>query len=139
MHSIIIGTYQGKLSPGYIQDSTLCHINDLAAEDEDERVFEIDGNFNEPGFIKIRAKSRFRHATIYYVWIAFDLEHNNVEDEARYWAIIAPVKVEQERSVHAVTYQQSYGFARYEDNIRYPSLRTLYAIINAQMWRCKYN
>lgn len=134
LHSLTFGTYQVKLSPGYIQDSTLRQLRDLAAEDEYERVFEIDRNLNEPGFIRIKATSRFRNATIYYVWIAFNEEYDTNSEEDPILGYYCTCKTGA-RTLgtcgHVTAIIWFLGFARYED-VKYPSLRTLQTIINAR-------
>lgn len=72
LRSLTFGTYQVHLSPSYIQDTLLRA--DLEDEHEDS-VMEIDQNINEAGFIRVIVYSRFRNATCYQLWIAFDEEY----------------------------------------------------------------
>jgi len=66
------GTYQLRLAPSYIQDSLLRAPIEI---EEGDQLMEIDLNTAEPGFIRLRVFSRFRNATRYQTWIAFNEEN----------------------------------------------------------------
>ena len=62
LRDLTIGTYQVNLARSYVQDKIL--------HDEDEE-FQLNENINDPGFIRIRVKSRFRNSTKHQVFITY--------------------------------------------------------------------
>jgi len=68
--NLTYGIYQLKLSPSYIQDTIL-----RVQPERNEEDLNIDLDTNEPGFIRITLFSRFRNAIRHQLWIAFDEEY----------------------------------------------------------------
>lgn len=143
LHELTYGTYQVGLSPSYIQDSSLRaeQENEEEEEDEgDEKIFEIDRNTNEPGFMRIRISSRFRNAVKHQVWIAFNEEYNQDQDVANegepIFGYFCTCKVGARTlgtCAHVVSILWYLGFARHENDVKYPSLKFLRSVQNARM------
>lgn len=139
LHKLTYGTYQIRLSPSYIQDSSLrAQIED--EEEEEDHIFEIDQNSNEPGFIRIRISSRFRNAIKHQVWITFNEEYNQEEDTTNrenailgyYCTCKAGVRTFG-TCAHITAILWYMGYARYEANVHYPSLQILRSVQDARM------
>ncbi|XP_058806543.1 uncharacterized protein LOC131672967 [Phymastichus coffea] len=137
LQALTFGTYQVYLAPSYMQDSSL-----RAEREDDEQedmTFEIDANTNEPGFIRIRLFSRYRNATRYQLWIAFDEEHNGGEHGEQdpilgYYCTCKAGARTLGTCAHIASIIWYLSYARHhEGNVHYPSLRLLHTVMNAQM------
>lgn len=136
LYELTIGTYQVHLSPSYIQDSTLR----VPIGDEDEEVdqlFEIDQRTDEPGFTRLRISSRYRNATQYNVWIAFNEEYNQDQHEDEpilgYYCTCRSGARTLGTCAHITAIIWYLGYARHEENVSYPSLRVLQTVQGVAM------
>lgn len=135
LRRLTFGTYQVYLSPSYIQD---LHLRaDLIEENEVDNVLEIDERTDEPGFIRVRVFSRFRNALRYQLWISFDEEYvvgNRMNDFPilGYYCTCKAGARTLGTCAHLASVLWYLGFARHEDNVRYPSMRLLQSVLNAR-------
>lgn len=69
---LTVGTYQIKLSPSYVQDK-------IVRDNDDE--FQLDGNINVAGFLRVRINSRFRNATRHQLFISYVGQNADIADD----------------------------------------------------------
>lgn len=139
LRDLTYGTYQVYLAPSYIQDSSLRIDQD--EEEDEERTFELDQNTNEPGFMRIRVLSRFRSATVHQLWIAFNEEYVNDPADPEnpddpilgYYCTCKAGARTLGTCAHVASTLWYLGYARHENNVRYPSLRVLRSVLDARM------
>ncbi|XP_043469676.1 uncharacterized protein LOC122503266 [Leptopilina heterotoma] len=135
LRDLTVGTYQIKLSPSYIQDKL--------ARDNDEE-FQIKMLRNEertptPGFIRVRVFSRFRNAGKYQLWVSYrPIVERDQEIEEDYNPIDGYYCTCKSGSrtigtcAHVARVLCYLGHARYIENVRYPSLRLVQTVEDAQ-------
>ncbi|KYM99340.1 hypothetical protein ALC62_09925 [Cyphomyrmex costatus] len=110
--------------PSYKQDNVL---------EDREAQFQLD-QLNEPGFIRVRIYSRYRNAIRHQLWIAF-IEINDEESEPD--PILGSYCTFQSRArtlgtcSHVAAVLWFLGYARYQENVKYPPTGLLNAILNA--------
>ena len=129
LRRLTLGPYQIELAPSYVQDKF---------EHESSDVFELDLNRDIPGFIRIRIYSRFRNATRYQLWICFraDLEENDrMDDEGEvilgYYCTCKAGARTLGCCAHVASIVWYLGWARHQQNVKYPSAVLLRYILDA--------
>lgn len=118
------------MAPSYVQDKF---------EHESSDVFELDVNRHVPGFLRIQIYSRFRNATRYQLWICFrvDIENDQMEDEGEDQVILGYYCTCKAGArtigccAHVASILWFLGWARHQQNIRYPSTVLLRYILDA--------
>lgn len=123
LRSITLGIYQIKLAPSYIQQKL---------QRDEMEILELDVLFKEPGFIRLRIYSRFRRATRYYIWISYNIENNDDDPPIiRYYCTCKSGTRTLGTCVHIANVLWFLGYAKYENNIKYPSTTLLDNILDA--------
>lgn len=123
LRNITLGTYQIKLASSYIQQKL--------QRDETE-ILELDIHFNEPGFIRLRIYSRFRRATRYYLWISYNIINNNDDSPISGYNCTCKSGARTLGTCrHVASVLWYLGYARYENNIKYPPTMLLDNILDA--------
>ncbi|KMQ87059.1 hypothetical protein RF55_13772 [Lasius niger] len=124
-----------------MQDTSLRAGQEDEEEGEEERVLELDQNTNGPGFIRIRVSSRFRNAVQHQLWIAFNEEYycNNFDVDNRedpiigYYCTCKTGARTLGTCTHVASILWYMGYARHEQNVRYPSLNVLRSVCDVTM------
>ncbi|XP_058810265.1 uncharacterized protein LOC131675349 isoform X2 [Phymastichus coffea] len=118
LRDLTIGTYQVNLSPSYVQDKVV--------RDNDEE-FQLNQNINEPGFLRIRLYSRFRNATRHQIFISYAVQDVDNEDRQNdedtildYYCICQSGARTLGTCAHVASVLWYLGYARHQENIRYP-------------------
>jgi len=127
LRDFTFGTYQIKLAPGYVQDRT--------ARDREMR-FEV--IMHEPGLLRAKVYSRHTNATKYQLWIQFQDEG---ADDALPRPIGEPITgwycrcKQGARTLgccaHIASIIWYLGYARHQQNVRYPPNNLLHQIQDA--------
>lgn len=121
LRDLTVGVYQVSLAPSYIQDKVVR---------ENDEEFQLDEHVTEPGFLRVRVYSRFRNATKYQTFIAYnnidDDEADNADHADAYEHIIGYycTCLSGARTLgtcaHVASILWYLGYARHQNNIRYP-------------------
>lgn len=124
LRQFTIGSFQIRLAPSYIQDN---------AQAEREAQFQVD-LLHEPGFIRVRMYSRFRNATRHQLWISYieNGEREALEDhplQGHYCTCQSGARTIG-ACCHVTSVIWYLSYARYENNISYPSERLLDRVMN---------
>lgn len=136
LRDLTVGVYQVNLAPGYIQDK-------LQREEQEELQLEVLRHVQmipEPGLIRVRVFSRFRNATKHQLWIAYvpieDMEHdaqdeNNPDPIQGYYCTCQSGARTLGSCAHVASVLWYLGYARHENNVRYPSTSLHNVIMDA--------
>ena len=123
------GVFQVQLAASYIQDNS--------AEDR-QAEFQVDEE-REPGFMRMRFHSRYRNAMRHQLWIAFIeadengvLQEQNEEPIQGYYCTCKSGARTLGTCVHVAAIIWYLAYARYQENLRYPPMNLLNAIIDVQ-------
>lgn len=118
LRNLTVGTYQLKLSSSYIQDKLV--------RDNDEQI-QLDIHINEPGFLRVRVYSRFRNATKHQLFIAYRVDDVNTQNYDEnddvildYYCTCKSGARTLGTCAHVASVLWYLGYARYQQNIRYP-------------------
>lgn len=121
LKDLTVGVYQINLAPAYIQDK-------LLRENEDE--LHLDEHNIEPGFLRIRVFSRFRNATRYQLFIAYNVPDDNNSDDndnddenliEGYYCQCPAGSRTLGACAHVASILWFLGYARHHQNIKYPT------------------
>ncbi|XP_043480300.1 uncharacterized protein LOC122509998 [Leptopilina heterotoma] len=139
LKDLTTGTYQLHLAPSYVQD-TILRAEEEDENDDIEQAIEIDNTQIEEGFIRLRIYSRFTNAKRHQIWIVFNTEYNPENDQDQdnnpilgYYCICKVGARTLGACAHITSILWFLGYARHEDNVRYPSTRLLRTVQNAAM------
>lgn len=128
LRDLTVGVYQVNLAPSYIQDKI---------QRDGQEEFQLDEFIDEPGFIRVRLYSRFRNATKYQLWIAYDSiednEHNNdIHDNIihGYYCTCKTGARSIGSCAHVASVLWYLGYARHEPNVSYPATSLLHNILD---------
>ncbi|XP_066600076.1 uncharacterized protein [Prorops nasuta] len=120
---LTMGIYQINLAPSYIQDKVLR---------DNEEIFEIDEHFNESGFLRVRLYSRFRNAIKHQIFISYELSNRddgnaaeNVKPINGYYCTCQSGARTLGTCAHVASVLWYLGFARHQENIKYPDISLL--------------
>lgn len=121
LRELTVGVYQVRLSPAYIQDKILR---------QNAQEIEFDGRLQEPGFLRARAFSRYSGANRYQIFIAFvdniQEEENNEDDLIlSYYCTCKAGARTLGTCAHVASILWYLGYARFQNNVKYPSTRFL--------------
>ncbi|KYN20618.1 hypothetical protein ALC57_07026, partial [Trachymyrmex cornetzi] len=127
---LTVGIYQINLASSYIQDKLL--------KDNDEE-FQLDQHFNESGFLRIRLYSRFRNATRYQIFISYETDNRDDENAAHnlnepingYYCTCQSGARTLGTCAHVASVLWYLGFARHQENIKYPDMSLLNTVLDA--------
>lgn len=129
LRDLTFGTYQVNLSPSYVQDKVV--------RDNDEE-FQLDENINEPGFLRVRLYSRFRNATRHQTFISYaahdgdNQDYQNEEDPILgYYCTCQSGSRTLGTCAHIASVLWYLGYARHQENIRYPDGSLLNTTLDA--------
>lgn len=125
LKELTVGIYQINLAPAYIQDK-------LAREGAE--ILELDEHNNEPGFLRVRLYSRFRNATRYQLWIAYQSEEdleNDDEPILGYYCTCKSGSRTLGTCAHVASVLWYLSYARHQPNVKYPSTALLENITDA--------
>lgn len=123
-----LGIYQINLSPSYIQDKL---------ERENDEEFQLDEHLNERGFLRVRVFSRFRNATKHQIFIAYNIDGDNINDADAHDQIIGYYCTCQSGArtlgtcAHVTCIVWFLGYARHQNNIKYPDDSLLNTTLNS--------
>lgn len=108
LRDITVGTYQLKLAPSYIQDTTQREGIDL----------QIDLTLEQRSIIRLRIYSRHRNATKYQLWI----QYSNIGDPITgYYCTCKSGARTVGTCSHVASVLWFLGYSRHEPNVKYPS------------------
>lgn len=136
LKDLTVGIYQINLAPSYIQDK-------LQRENQEELQIEMLRDVDampEPGFMRVRIFSRFRNATKYQLWIAYqphDAEnevvdiHGEEEVILGYYCTCKSGTRTLGTCAHVASVLWYVGYAQHQQNIKYPSTRLINVIHDA--------
>lgn len=121
LRDLTFGIFQIKLAPSYVQDNR---------QDIGNILFQFDDRINEPGLLRIRIKSRHRNAVKYQLWIHYNV---NGEDEPiiSYYCTCKSGSRTLGTCSHIASVLWYLGYARHEENVKYPSTHLLLDITDA--------
>ncbi|KYN17586.1 hypothetical protein ALC57_10129 [Trachymyrmex cornetzi] len=130
LKDLTVGIYQINLASSYIQDKLL--------RDNDEE-FQLDQHFNEPGFLRIRLYSRFRNATRHQIFISYETDNRDDENAAHnlnepingYYCTCQSGARTLGTCAHVASVLWYLGFARHQENIKYPDMSLLNTVLDA--------
>ena len=127
LRDLTIGTFQVRLARSYVQDKM---------QRDDTEEFQLDSLLDEPGLIRVRVFSRFRNATKHQIFIAYNiLESDGVDDDTEpilgYYCTCKSGARTLGTCSHVASVLWYLGYARYQDNVRYPSSLLLETILDA--------
>lgn len=118
LRDITVGTYQLKLAPSYIQDTTQREGIDL----------QIDLTLEQRSIIRLRIYSRHRNATKYQLWI----QYSNIGDPITgYYCTCKSGARTIGTCSHVASVLWFLGYSRHEPNVKYPSTMLLQSIQDA--------
>ncbi|CAH1105645.1 unnamed protein product [Psylliodes chrysocephalus] len=119
----LVGPYHLYLGPSYIQDKL---------QREELNVLEIDELREEPNFLRFRIYSRFRNATKYMLWLAYEEPLNQDNPPFFYHYCTCPSGTRTlSTCAHIATILCFFGYARHHNNIKFPQTRLLNCIDDA--------
>ena len=129
LRNLTVETYQINLSSSYIQDKLI--------RDNDEQ-FQLDENINEPGFFRVRLYSRFRNATRHQLFIPYvvddgnqNYEENGIDLIQGYYCTCQSGARTLSTCAHVASVLWYLGYARHQQNIRYPDNSLLNTALDA--------
>lgn len=131
LKDLTVGIYKVNLVRSYIQDKVLR---------ENDEEFQLDEHINEPGFLRIRVYSRFRNATRHQTFISYrniDVEGmNNVNDTdddliSGYYYTYQSGARTVGTCAHVTSILWFLGYARHQENIKYPDTSLLNTTLDA--------
>ncbi|XP_043262240.1 uncharacterized protein LOC122403027 [Colletes gigas] len=127
LRDLTIGTFQVRLARSYVQDKM---------QRDDTEEFQLDSLLDEPGLIRVRVFSRFRNATKHQIFIAYNiLESDGVDDDTEpilgYYCTCKSGARTLGTCSHVASVLWYLGYARYQDNVRYPSSLLLEILLDA--------
>lgn len=128
LRELTAGVYQVKLAPAYIQDKFQREQTDIFSV---EMLRDLD-RIPEPGFLRIKMPSRFRTQGRYNLWIHYEpnAEVNANPIRGYYCDCIAGART-LGSCAHVASVLWYLGYARHEENVRYPSHRLINEIEDA--------
>lgn len=120
---LLTGTYHLHLAASYIQDTT-------RRDGEVDNILEFDELQGEPNFLRFRIFSRFRNAAKHMLWVVFtERGDENLEDPALpitgYYCTCKSGARTLGTCAHVASVIWFLGYARYQENIHFPSDRLL--------------
>lgn len=126
LRDLTVGVYQVNLAPSYVQDKL---------QREEMEVFEFDELREDPFILRFRIFSRYRNATKYQLWIVYAL-NNEYEDNpddpiVGYYCTCKSGARTLGSCAHIASVLWFLGYARHEQNIRYPSMSLFNRISDA--------
>ena len=124
---LTIGVYQINLAPGYVQDTVL-------RNNDDE--LQLDEHVTTPGFIRVRVYSRYRARTRHQLFIAYRILDDNQEDDEDdlidgYYCTCQTGARTLGCCAHVACIFWFLGYARHEENIKYPDSSLLNHTLDA--------
>lgn len=129
LRNLTFGIYQISLAPSYVQEK-------LQREENEE--FQIDELMNERGFLRIRVYSRFRNRSKYEIYISYNENVAEGVDENLdntlvdgYYCTCKTGARTLGTCAHVASVLWYLGYARYEQNVHYPSVSLLNTIMDA--------
>lgn len=120
LRDLTVGVYQVSLAPSYVQDGFHNH---------GQNSFELDTQGNEPGFFRIRVFSRYRNATKYQLWIAYNMDQ--IEPILGYYCTCKSGARTVGTCAHVASVLWYLGYARHEENIHFPPTSLLVSVLDA--------
>ncbi|XP_043476347.1 uncharacterized protein LOC122507609 [Leptopilina heterotoma] len=127
LKGVTFGEYQIELSPAYIQDKL---------QRENDQTFQLEIPRNQdivPGLIRVRILSRFRNAGKHQLWMKYKtpVRRNEAEPIEGYYCTCRSGARTLGTCAHITSVLWYLGYARHEQNIRYPSIALLNIILDA--------
>lgn len=128
LKTLTVGIYQIELAPSYIQDKL---------QREDHEIFEVEmmrdvNRLPEPGFLRARIFSRFRNRIMHQLWIAYQPNANvDANPIAGYYCTCRTGARTLGTCVHITSALWYLGYARHQDDVRYPSHTLINEICDA--------
>ncbi|KYM97816.1 hypothetical protein ALC62_03856 [Cyphomyrmex costatus] len=137
---LTVGIYQIKLAPAYVQDNV---------QRNDDEQFHIDmlrdaNRLPQPGLLRVRIYSRFRNAAKYQLWITYRPNDDNEVDDGMdgnmneevspilgYYCTCKSGTRTLGTCAHISSILWYLGYARYQENIHYPSTRLIQTVADA--------
>lgn len=112
LKDLTIGVYQIQLSPSYIQEK-------LQRQEQD--ILELDV-LEQESLIRFRSFSRFRNATKYMLWIAYNTEENDDDPPIMgYYCTCKSGSRTLGTCAHVASVLWFLGYARYQRDVHFPS------------------
>ena len=129
-----------QIVPSYIQDK-------LQRENEEGELFQLDTYRDNLGIIRVRIFSRFHNATKHQLWIAYigpeDAENEEIVEAENpvlgYYFTCKSGARTLGTCAHVASVLWFLGYARYEQNVRYPSILLLNSVLDAAARPMKQN
>ncbi|KYN09817.1 hypothetical protein ALC57_18070 [Trachymyrmex cornetzi] len=132
LKELTTGIYQIKLAPSYIQDKS-------QRDDDEEFQLEMlrdNDRLPAPGLMRVRVYSRFRNTTKYQLWISYrpideDEEYDEFIPINGYYCTCKSGARTFGTCAHIASILWFFGYARHENNIRYPSTQLIQTVQDA--------
>ncbi|CAH1110032.1 unnamed protein product [Psylliodes chrysocephalus] len=120
----LTGIYPVNLAKSYIQDKL---------QREETNILQFDELVEDPSISRIRVYSRFRNICKYMLWIYFTIDENVDHQplELHYYCTCKSEARTLGTCAHVASVLWFLGYARYEQNMRYPSIQLLNEITDA--------
>lgn len=116
LRDLTVGTYQLKLAPSYIQDTT---------QREQNNDLQIDMANQLANTIRLRIWSRFQNRVKHQIWIEYHQEITG------YYCTCKSGARTVGTCAHVASVLWFLGYSRYENNVKYPSVKLLEQIADA--------
>ena len=123
LHQKTFGTYQVKIAPAYVQDTT-----ERAVEND----FVIQGQLVEPGLFKAKIFSRFTQATKHILFIRYITENNCIDPVPESYCTCKVGAKTLGLCAHVASTIWYLGYARHQHNVKYPSDNLVNIILDAR-------
>jgi len=138
LKDLTIGIYQVKLASSYVQDKLYREADDII----EVEMLKDEDQLPQPGFLRTRVFSRFRNATKYQTWIAYQaIGDNDVDDQddavhenniiKGYYCTCRSGARTIGTCAHVSSVLWFLGYARHQENIRYPSTKLVQSVLDA--------
>jgi len=123
LRDLCFGVYQVYLAPGYIQNKRQREAND---------VIEYDQNRLKLNLLRLRIRSRHQNRTRYQLWISYNNDNNNDDPPITGYCCTYKCGARTLGScAHVVSALWYLGYARHEENVKYPSTSILHHVLDA--------
>lgn len=122
LRDLCFGVYQVYLAPGYIQDKRQREAND---------VIEYDQNRLEPNLLRLRIYSRHQNRTRYQLFISYNNDNDDDPPIMGYYCTCKCGARTLGTCAHVASVLWYLGYARHEENIKYPPTSILNHVLDA--------
>jgi len=136
LKDLTIGIYQVKLASSYVQNKLYREADDII----EVEMLKDEDQLPQPGFLRTRVFSRFRNATKYQTWIAYQAD-NDVDDQddavhenniiKGYYCTCRSGARTIGTCAHVSSVLWFLGYACHQENIRYPSTKLVQSVLDA--------